>query len=75
MLGRVVECHRDHVRILYELPNSTTLSQQIVVSSILTITKILVVEDDKLYDTFLHVTFESQNLLNLTSDQTASDIN
>jgi hypothetical protein len=29
-LGRVVEHHRDHVRLLYDLPNSTTLAQKIV---------------------------------------------
>jgi hypothetical protein len=33
-LGRIVECSRDHVRLLDDLPNGTTLTQEIVVSSI-----------------------------------------
>jgi hypothetical protein len=39
------------------------------------VTKIFVIEDHKLYDTFLHVTFRSQSMLKPTSDQTDSDIN
>jgi hypothetical protein len=74
-LGRVVERRRDHVRLLYDLPNGTTLAQKIIVNSILPITKILTVEDHKLYDTFLHVAFGSQSLLKPTSDQTGSDTN
>jgi L-rhamnose isomerase len=33
-LGCVVECSQDHVRLLNDLPNSTTLTQEIVVSSV-----------------------------------------
>jgi hypothetical protein len=74
-LGRVVECRRDHLRMLYDLPNATTLAQKIVVSSVLPITKILAIEDHKLDNTFLHITFGSQRMLMSTSDQTGSDIN
>jgi hypothetical protein len=58
-LGRVVECSRDHVRLLNNLPNSMTLAQEIVVSSIFSITKIFAIENEKLYVTFLHVAFGS----------------
>jgi hypothetical protein len=68
-LGRAVECIRDHVRLLDDLPNGVTMAQKIVTSSILPITKILVIENDKLRSTFLHVAFGSQSMLNLTSDQ------
>jgi L-rhamnose isomerase len=74
-LGRIVEHHRDHVRLLYDLPNSTTLTQKIVVSSVLPITKIFVIEDDNLDITFLHVAIASQSLLEPASDQTSSDMN
>jgi hypothetical protein len=74
-LGRVVKCRRDHLRMLYDLPNATTLAQKIVVSSVLPITKILAIEDHKLDNTFLHITFGSQRMLMSTSDQTGSDIN
>jgi hypothetical protein len=74
-LGHVVERRMDHVRLMYDLPNDTTLAQEIVASSILPIIKILAIEDHKLYNTFLHVAFESHILLNLTSDQTSSDSN
>jgi hypothetical protein len=50
-----------------------TLSQEIVTSSILPITKIITIENDKLHSTFLHVAFGSQNLLKPTGDQTGSD--
>jgi hypothetical protein len=52
-----------------------TLPQEIVVSSVFPVTKILAIKNDKLYGTFLHVAFGSQSLLNLTSDQTGSDTN
>jgi hypothetical protein len=39
------------------------------------VTKILIIEDHKLDNTFLHVAFESQSLLKLTSDQIGSDTN
>jgi hypothetical protein len=74
-LGRVVERRQDHVRLLYDLPNGTTLAQKIVASSVLPITEILVIEDHQLDNTFLNVVFGSQSLLKLTSDQTGSDSN
>jgi inner membrane protein involved in colicin E2 resistance len=74
-LGRIVERHRDYVYLLYNLPNSTTLAQKIVVGSVLPIIKILVIEDYKLDSTFLHVAFRSQSLLKSTSDKTGSDTN
>jgi hypothetical protein len=52
-----------------------TLSQEIFASSVFSVTKILVIENDNLYNTFLHVAFGSQNLLKPTSDQTGSDTN
>jgi hypothetical protein len=72
---RVVEHHGDHVRLLYDLLDGTSLTQKIVASSILPITEILAIEDHKFYDTFLHVAFGSQSLLELTSDQIGSDTN
>jgi hypothetical protein len=74
-LRSVVERHWDHVRFLDNLPNSTTLTQKIVVSSVFPITEILTIEHNKLDITFLHVTFGSQSLLKPTSDQTGSDTN
>jgi hypothetical protein len=74
-LGRVVERRWDYVRLLYDLPNGTILAQEIVASSILPKTKILIIEDHKFYVTFLHIVFGSQNLLRQTSDQTGSDTN
>jgi hypothetical protein len=71
----VVECVRDHVRLLNDLLNGATLTQKIVASSVLPITKILAIEHDKLHSTFLHVSFGSQSLLKPTSDQTGSDTN
>jgi hypothetical protein len=72
---RIVERHGDHIRLLYDLPHGTPLTQKIVVSSVLPITKILTIEDHKLYDTFLHVTFGSHSLLKPSSDQTGSNTN
>jgi hypothetical protein len=74
-LGRIVERHQDHVHLLYDLPDGTTLTQKIVASSIFLVNKILVIEDYKLDNTFLLVTFESQSRLKPTSDQTNSDTN
>jgi hypothetical protein len=71
----VVECIEDHVRLLDDLPDGTTLTQEIIVSSVLPITEILTIENDKLNNTFLHVAFRSQNLLKPTGDQTSSDTN
>jgi hypothetical protein len=50
-----------------------TLAQKIVVGSVLPIIKILTIQDHKLDNTFLHVGFGSQSILNPTSDQTGSD--
>jgi hypothetical protein len=71
----VVEHRGDHVCLLYDLLDSTSLTQKIVASSVLPITEILVIEDHKLSNTFLHIAFESQSLLEPTSDQTGSDTN
>jgi hypothetical protein len=74
-LGRVVEYIGDHIRLLHDLPNDATLAQEIVKGSILPITKIIAIENNKLHDTFLHVAFWSQSLLKPTSDQTDCDTN
>jgi hypothetical protein len=71
----MVECIGDRVRLLENLPNGVALAQEIVVGSVLPITKILAIENDKLHNTFLHVAFGSQSLLKPTSDQTGSDTN
>jgi L-rhamnose isomerase len=44
-LCRVVKCSRDHVCLLDDLSNSTTLTQEIVVSSVFPVTEILVIEN------------------------------
>jgi hypothetical protein len=75
ILGRVVEHHQDHIHLLYDLPNSTTLTQKTVVSLVLSIIKILAIEGHKLDITFLHVTSGSQSMFKPTSDQTDSDTN
>jgi hypothetical protein len=74
-LGCVVEYRRDHVRLLYDLLNSMTLAQRIVAGLILPITGILVIEDHKLDNTFLHVVFRLQSLLKPISDKISSDTN
>jgi hypothetical protein len=56
---RVVERRGDHIWLLYDLSDGTSLTQKIVASSVLTITEILAIEDHKLYMTFLHVNFGS----------------
>jgi hypothetical protein len=71
----VVECIRDHVCLLNDIPNAATLTQKIVVSLVFSVTKILVIEDHKLNSIFLHVTFGSQSLLKPTGDQIDSDTN
>jgi hypothetical protein len=58
-----------------DLSNSMTLAQEIVASLIFPVTKIIVIEDHKLYDTFLHVVFWSQSLLRTMSDLTGSNTN
>jgi hypothetical protein len=72
-LGHVVECSWDHVRLLDDLPNGMTPTQKIVVSSVFPVTEILTIEDHKFDNTFLHIAFGSQSLLEPTSDQTSSD--
>jgi hypothetical protein len=74
-LGSIVEHRWDHVRLLYDLLNSMTLTKEIVASLIFSVTKILTIENDKLDYPFLHVVFGSQSLLRSISDQTDSDIN
>jgi hypothetical protein len=74
-LDRVIERRQDHIRLLYDLLNGRTLAQKIVVNSVLSVTEILVIEDHKFHNTFLHVAFTSQSLLKSISDQTDSDIN
>jgi hypothetical protein len=74
-LGRVVECIGDHVRLMNDLPNGVTLTQEIVARSVFPVTEILVIEDYKLNNTFLHVAFGSESLLKPTDDQTGSDTN
>jgi hypothetical protein len=71
----VVECIRDHVRLLDDLPYGETLAKKIVASSVFPVTKIIVVKEHKLKNTFLHVAFKLQSLLKPTGDQTGSDIN
>jgi hypothetical protein len=71
----VVEYIWDPVRLLDDLPNGVALAQEIVAGSVLPITEILTIENDKLHNTFLHVAFGSQSLLKPTSDQTGSDTN
>jgi hypothetical protein len=64
----MVECIWDHICLLNDLLNGVTLAQEIVADSVLTITEILAIENDKLHNIFLHVVFGSQNLLKPTSD-------
>jgi hypothetical protein len=71
----MVECIRDHVRLLDDLPNVTALAQEIVTGSVLPITEILTIKDHKLNNNFFHVAFGSQSMLKLTGDQTGSDTN
>jgi hypothetical protein len=54
---------------------SHDLDLEIVASSIFPVIKVLVIENHKLDDTFLHVVFGSQSLLRTTSDLSSSDIN
>jgi hypothetical protein len=60
---------------LYDLLNCMTLAQRIVAGLILPITGILVIEDHKLDNTFLHVVFRLQSLLKPISDKISSDTN
>jgi hypothetical protein len=45
-LGRMVECIRDHVHLLDDLPNGVTMAQKIVVSLIFLVIEILTIEVD-----------------------------
>jgi hypothetical protein len=58
-LGHVIECVGDHIRLLDDLPNDATLAQKIITSSVFSVAKIFTIEDHKLNNTFLHVTFGS----------------
>jgi hypothetical protein len=58
-----------------DLPNGATLAQKIVASSVFPVIEILAIEDHKLNNNFLHVTFKSQSLLKPTGDQICSDTN
>jgi hypothetical protein len=60
---------------LYDIPNSTSLAQQVVPSLVVPITKIFIIENHKSGDTFLHVIFRSQSRLRKTSDLTRFDTN
>jgi hypothetical protein len=71
----MVECIRDHVHLLNDFLNGAALAQEIVAGSVLPITKILAIKNDKLHNTFLHVAFGSQSMLKSTSDKTGSDTN
>jgi hypothetical protein len=63
----VVECIGDHVRLLDNLSDDATLTQEIVVSSVFPIKTTSL--------TTPYVAFRSQSLLKSTSDQTGSDTN
>jgi hypothetical protein len=73
--GCILKRRGDDVCFLYDLLNGTTLAQEIVTSLVFPITEILVIEDNKLHDTFLHVTFRSESWLRTMSDLTHSDTN
>jgi hypothetical protein len=60
-LCNVVERCWDHVRLLDDLPDGTSLTQKIVASSVFLVIEILVIEEHKFYITFLHVVFRSQS--------------
>jgi hypothetical protein len=60
---------------MYDLPNSMTLAQEIVVNLIFLVTKILAIETHELDITFLHVAFRSQILLKPTSEKICSETN
>jgi hypothetical protein len=57
--GCILKRHVDDAYFLYDLPNGTILTQEIVASLIFSITKILVIEDNELHGTFLYVVFGS----------------
>jgi hypothetical protein len=65
----------DDACFLYDLSNGMAFAQEIVVGQVFPITEILIIEDNEIHDTFLHIAFGSQNLLRTTSDLTGSDTN
>jgi hypothetical protein len=67
-LHSVVERRWDHLRLLDDLPDDTTLAQKIVLSSVFSVTEILTIEHNKLDCTFLHVAFGPESLLKPCSD-------
>jgi hypothetical protein len=56
-LCHVIEHRGDHVRLLYDLPDGMTLTQEIIVSLVFPVTKILANENHQLNNTFLDITF------------------
>jgi hypothetical protein len=70
----VVECVGDHVRLLDDLSNDATLTQEIVASLVFPVTEILTIKDHKLDSTFLHVAFRSQSLLKPIGDHLVSQL-
>jgi hypothetical protein len=54
---------------------TANLSSSTVASSVFPVTKILAIEDHKLDNIFLHLSFGSQSLLKSTSDQIISNTN
>jgi hypothetical protein len=74
-LSRVVEGSQDHVRLLYDLPNSMILAQKIVASSVFLVTEIIDIENHQLDSTFFHIAFDSQSLLKPISEKPSSDNN
>jgi hypothetical protein len=74
-LGCILKHYQDHIPHLYDLPNCTSLAQQVVSCLVLPITEIFIIENHKLDGAFLHVAFRSQSLLRTPSDLTSSDTN
>jgi hypothetical protein len=54
-MGCVVKHRQDHVSLPNNLPDGTTLTQEVVKSLVFPVTEILAIENHKLYDTFVHV--------------------
>jgi hypothetical protein len=52
ILGRVVKFSRNHVCLLEDIPNGTTLAQKIVTISVFSVTEILAIENQQLDCTF-----------------------
>jgi hypothetical protein len=73
--GCILKRHGDDICFLYDLPNGTTLAQEIVVSSIFPIIETLTIKDNELHNTFLHIAFRSQSWLRAMSDLTRFDTN